>query len=268
MRGRAPRSALRRAVAAALALLAGSVAIVDAFAESALRLRPPASLETGLARVYDSDGVPVGHSRIEFAPVAGRLHIEVNTVLESGEHSEFAMGLEPVGDGHMKPVWQRTRSYDAHGELAVEALVDHARARATCRHDGDLRVVELPLRDRVANVPLDLVLDPLAGGSVDEVRFQFLYCRGVARIFEASARRRAVLEPLAGYGAVAEIEVDFDLGPIFSVVLKPFLPRIKLWMNQESPARWLGHRMPLVPRGPTLLVLREGVAPALFQRRK
>ena len=83
-------------------------------------------------------------------------------------------------------------------------------------------------------------------------------------MLDAVARRRRVLEEVGAYEGVAEIEYGFDLGPILSILLGPFLPEMRFWLAPNEDSAWIGHQLPIVPREPSLLTLREGLAPGDF----
>jgi hypothetical protein len=121
--------------------------------------------------------------------------------------------------------------------------------------------VELPDRDRIANVPLNLVLLPLVEGERERVEFQFLLCRGEPRILDAHASVARRFEKAAGGRDIVEIEYEFDLTGVFAALARPFIPDIRLWFDASGRFPWVGHRMPLYPKGPTVLIVKEGFEP-------
>lgn len=119
----------------------------------------------------------------------------------------------------------------------------------------------LPDGDRVANVVVSRVLGQLVAAREGSFDFAILICRPDVRVLAA----RATVVDTAATGAgdeLVEIETTVELGPILGSLLGPFLPRVSMWFDPNAATAWIGQRMPLFAKGPTVLVLRSGVAPA------
>jgi hypothetical protein len=145
--------------------------------------------------------------------------------------------------------------------------IDHIAGVAQCgipegSSDEPARI-DLPVDDRVVNVPLNLLFQPLARGEVEVVDFQVLLCRARgARIVSAQA---TVAEATGKQGdSLVEIRYRLDFGPILTSLAAPFMPQLSFWFNQNSPGAWVGHRMPLFSQGPTVFVVRSGFSPNLL----
>jgi hypothetical protein len=66
---------------------------------------------------------------------------------------------------------------------------------------------------------------------------------------------------------LVEIRYTLDFGPILSRLAAPLMPELSFWFDKNSPGTWVGHRMPLFSRGPTVLVVRSGFSPNLLGAR-
>lgn len=256
--------ALLHVAVALLLLLAG----VDAArAASSLRFAVPTRFGEFLAETLDPDGGPLGPARAAVArDPRGRVVLEGLRGIDQQESVGFYALLEPAGEADaLRVVEQRTRAFDAQGELLVETVIDHASKQATCNYPDRLETIQLPEDDRVANVPISLLLAPIARGEVDEVAFQALICeRGGPRLLDIEARRTGrSVRPAEGRLAV-EIEYEVRLNPILARIARPFLPQIRIWVDPEDSGTSVAQHMPLYPRGPTILVVRRGLSPELF----
>lgn len=244
--------------------LAGLVEIASARAETALRLPVPAHYDTVEVATYDGPGKRrVGGGFIEYTRVdEGRIHFHGRSGIEDGEYTVVSALLELGPDGKtLRPMRQESRSFLSDGEPLGVMAIDHRAGTGSCDpHDGTRRSVDLPDHDRVANVVLAQALQPLASAGAGGFSFQLLICRPVVRLVDATAR---VIRNRTWRGKdFIEIEMGPELGPILGRLLGPWLPKVSLWF--ESPgARWLGHRVPLFAKGPTVTVLREEIAAQL-----
>jgi hypothetical protein len=196
----------------------------------------------------------------------GRVVVESESAIDGHESVRLYALLEPAEEGGtLRPVEQRSRTLDPSGELLSEMTVDHESGRATCATRDGEATLALPEGDRVANVPISLLLLPLARGETEAVEFQAVVCRDEPRLLEVTARRTGrVVRPAAGTEAV-EIEYTVELNPILARIAGPFLPRILFWLDPAA-ARdpWVAHQMPLFPKGPTVFVVRRELAPDAF----
>ncbi len=257
--------ALLLIAAAAVPVLLGA----SSRAESSLRFEMPDAFGQSTAVVYDDAGRPIGTARMAMRRQSGgAVRAEIETKLETGEVQSLRAELEPVSDGReLVLASQDSRSIGRNGELIVGMQIDHRRGRAVCT-DSEQREVSLELSpgESIANVPVNLVLLPLARGAVQEVEFQFLLCRGEPRVLDASAALTRRLDDIPGHRDVAEIRYTFEVAGFLSTLIRPFLPIVVFWMAPDAPIPWMGHRMPIFPKGPTVTVLREGIALAELSR--
>lgn len=257
-----------RVGAALLLILCLCTRAPGARAESALRLPAPDRFGAIPAVTYDADGHPIGQGlfRVERRE-NGNVWIEAETAIDAGGNNAVSAELEPMGNGELRLVSQFSRSHDVIGEALGLLQIDHRAHLARCfppQENGSAsepEELELPAQDRVANVPLNLLFLPLVRGQEKRVDFQILLCRGGPRLVDAKGtvmRREA--KHGTGTGDLVEIEYELDLPMALAFVARPFLPRISMWFDSQEPGAWLGHRMPLYAKGPTVLVVRSGVS--------
>lgn len=255
----------------AAALLAGAcLAATPAAAESALELAAPQAFGRVSADTRDEQGRRVGSAaiRVEALP-DGMVELEVQSGIDGAERTVLNAKLARIAGGdRYRPVLQSSRSFDASGQALGLLTVDHLRSEVTCDPpiggNGTQRLA-LPPGDRVANVPLDLLFLPLARGETERVNFQFVLCRGGPRVYDAVAEVAKVSD--AGPGGaehVVEVRYQIDFGPMLSSLVAPFLPTLSVWLDAARPDPWLGHRVPLFSKGPTVMVTRAGFDPTLF----
>lgn len=257
------RAVLLRPLAAAL--LAASPA-APAAADSEVSLPAPSVVGNIPAETYDLDGQRVGEAALGFTKrEQGGWLLRARTGIEGAARTEMRAELAPDENGGARLLSQRSESHDAEGRSLGVMSIDHERGVATCgRPPGsDDEAVELPLPepDRVVNVPLNLLFEPLVRGEKEVVEFQLLLCRvRGGRLVDARATVASEAQE-EGEGMV-EVRYELDLGPILSRLAAPFLPKLSLWFDESSPGGWVGHRMPLFSKGPTVLVVRNGFEPA------
>lgn len=257
------------ASAIALALLAP----LPAGAASALRVPRDVVIGELAASTYDEAGKRVGPASMRVENVAdGGVRIEAISGIHEAEQTIVTALLEPTPDGvALRPVWQESRSLDANGEPLGVLRVDHARGEGLCTpSDGsEPERVALPDGDRVANVVVSQLLGPLVAARQGSFDFAILICRPDARILSARAEvvnGRGDAGGVDGAGdagtELVEVRTAVELGPILGSLLGPFLPRVSMWFDPDAATSWIGQRMPLFAKGPTVLVLRSGVSPA------
>ena len=124
--------------------------------------------------------------------------------------------------------------------------------------------MDLPTRDRIANIPVNLLFLPLATGERDEVEFEVFLCSGKPRLVRAKATVARRVKTEDGLRNIVEVRYDLDLGPMLSRLARPFIPKVAVWFDPKDPDAWLAHRMPLFAKGPTVTVVRAGVPPELL----
>jgi hypothetical protein len=254
---------LRAALCLTLAVAFG----VRAAAESALLLPEPELLGEVAAQTYDESGLRVGKAELRFVRLeGGNYELRSESGIDGSARAEFRAELEPVGGGQLRPVLQLTEARDEQGRSLGQTTIDHRRRVATCgvAEGSDVTPVDiaLPAGDRVANVPLNLLFQPLVTGEQEHVDFQVLLCRAGARIVNARARVARRLD--RGSERLIEVRYELDFGPLLSRLAAPFIPQLSFWFDEGASGAWVGHRMPLFSKGPTVLVVRQGFAPSVL----
>ena len=189
--------------------------------------------------------------------------LEAKSGIEGSAATTLTAELEPLENGSgLRILTQRSASKDEQGKALGVMFIDHARGVASCTPaDGSyVDTLDLPEDDRVVNVPLNLLFQPLVTGEKSEIDFQLLICRSGARLVKA---RAAVATPKKGEkGDVIEVRYNLDVGPMLSSLIAPFLPRLSVWFDPQTEGGWVGHRVPLFAKGPTVLVVRQGFTPS------
>lgn len=237
-----------------------AAAAPPAAAESALLLEPPLRFGRLPAATYDFEGHRIGESNVVAEEIGGGLvRLVAHTSRDDGANTLASTELERVEDGHrLRLIHQQSQSVDPDGRPLDLLEIDHrARvARCTSRVDDRVSEIHLPERDRVVNVPMNLLLRPLVRGDRASVEFQIFLCTGGARIydFHAWVAHREDGDPV-------EVQYGPDFGSVVTALAQGLLPRLSFWFGPEPPYPWLGHRLPLYADGPEVLVVRAGVDP-------
>lgn len=238
--------------------------IVDAgvaAGESNLLLPLPRSMGSVEVDTYDAAGEErVGPGFVSFESLEdGTVRFVGSSGIEGAENTVIKALFEVIPDGNwLRPLFQESRSVDAQGTPLGVMTIDHREGTGTCDpRGGKRRSVPLPNPDRVANVILAQALVPLAAQGQGEEPFQILICKPTVRVVSALAR----VSQRDGWKKknLVEIRTGADLGPVLNRLLAPWLPSISIWFDGEQPA-WLGHRVPLFSKGPTVTVLRADMA--------
>ena len=256
---------LPRLLAPCLAVAA--LAASGARAESALRLPYPEAFGTVPAATYDTSRMRVGDAHLVIEKLADQgVRIFAESGFDGGARNVATAVLEPSPDGHsLQPVLQESRTFRGDGSLRGTLSIDHRTRTATCgRAQGDAMTterIELPASDRVANVALTLLFEPLVRGDAASMAFQMFLCEGGARLmaFEAHVERRDAGPH--GPGSLVEVRYRPDLGPIGSFVAEHLIPRLSFWFDPTVATPWLAYRLPLYSKGPEVIVVRDGVPP-------
>lgn len=266
MRRPTPRAAsggIARTVGAALCALVW-LAPSWAAAESAVRLPLPDTFGDIDAATYDdATGARVGGALMSITRRDdGTIQIGARSGIEHSARTTVHAVLEPLEDGlSARPVLQWSESYDEHGLSLGILSIDHRRGVARCgapeSGTRETSVLQLPEHDHVVNVPLNLLFQSLVTGEQQEVDFQVLLCRFGARLIDATAR---VAHRPGAEGGPVEVRYQMDFG-MLSTLAAPFLPKLSFWFDESEPGAWVGHRMPLFSKGPTVLVVRHGFTP-------
>jgi hypothetical protein len=254
------RRPLATALAAALLGLAG-----HAGAESALRIEFPQSFGTVRAGTYDAERHRVGAAHLVAERLDdGNVRLFSESGITGGPRTVVTAELAPEPGGRwLELLLQESRSFDPDGTPLGLLRIDHRSRTGSCTPlsgDAETRTLELPAGDRVANVPMNLLFQPLVRGDAERIDFQFFLCGRGPRLVDFEATRA----PANGSGTPREIvEIRFgpQLGPVLSLLAPSFLPRLAFWFDRAQPHRWLAHRIPLYRDGPEVLVVRDGIPP-------
>jgi hypothetical protein len=237
-----------------------------ALGASALRLPFPTQFGEFEGATLDPKGAPLGDARVSVArDPQGRIVVDGERGINGRESTRYHALLEPMDGGHvLRPLRQHTQTVDAHGAALTETVIDHESGVGSCTTDGKRETVDLAEEDRVSIASADFLLAPLARGEQDEVTFQTLICSQGLHLVDVSARRTGrIVRPSEGKQAV-EIEYKIRLNPIMALIARPFLPRILFWIDPSVSGPSVAQQLPLYPRGPTVVVVRRGIAPSLF----
>ena len=241
-----------------------------ASAESELVLPYPTTFGTIPASTFDTEQHRLGTANLVIEKLDdGRVRLLSESGVDGGARTIATAELVPIDEGRkLRLVSQSSRSFDANGTPLGVLEIDHDKREGSCTtHTEDedrTEIVALPARDRVANVPLNLLFDPLVRGAINTVDFQVLLCRGGARLmdFRASVVRRE--EGTSENPELVEVRYGPELGTIVSFLARAVTPKLSFWFDPATPARWLAHRMPLYSNGPEVFVVRQGVSTNLF----
>lgn len=245
-------------------LIAWLLAAGTAHADSSLLVPVPSVFGEIGAATYDEAGERVGPAGMRILRLDdGRVRIEANSGIEDAERTAVVAELTPSDDGSaLRPLFQESRSFDASGAALGVMRIDHEAGVGSCLDSSEPSLepdeLALPRNERVANVFLNLLFQPLARGESRAVDFQIFVCRGGPRIMSGEASVEG--PPRAGGDSEGLVQIRYgvDLGPLFSRLARPFLPRLTSWFDPTSPDAWVGQRMPLFSNGPTVLIVRSG----------
>jgi hypothetical protein len=219
------------------------------------------------AATFDAGRQRVGDANLKVEKLEdGSVRIFAESGVDGGARTTATATLAPIVDTNLlRPVFQQSRTLDANDELLGLMKIDHLTGEATCSRphsDGDgmrIQRVPLPSHDRIANVPLNLLFEPLVKGDASTVDFQILLCRNDAKLVDFQAR--VVRRENAADGSEHLVEVRYgpDFGAVFSLLARAIVPRLSFWFDPASPSPWIAHRMPLYADGPEVFVVRQGI---------
>jgi len=264
-----PRSQPRSTCCVGLAIALFATA---ASAESALQLPypPPEAFGVTPASTYDEEGQRVGDARVQLERLAnGHVAVHLRSGFDGGARIALDAELAPIDvDGRrmLRILHERSQSHDPDGKPLVVLEVDHVKGVASCTPPegdaGDPSQLELPTPDRIVNVPLNLLFQPLANGDTDRVDTQAFFCLGGARVMGfngklASPRKNSE----TGNRKIREVRYGPDGKGLLSWAARPFAPKISFWMDAANNGAYVAHRMPLYSRGPVVYVIAEGIDP-------
>lgn len=248
--------------------LAGTRAV----AESALRLPypDPAAFGVRSASTYDEAGRRVGDASIRLERLANEhVALGLRSGFDRGARIELYAELAPTqvaGTRMLRILRERSQSFDPEGKPLVILLIDHEQGEASCTppdgEGGKPSVLSLPSPDRVVNVPLNLLFQPLGLGEVESVETQAFFCLGGARLMGFSARLAKEREATNPEGRqIREVRYGPDGKNVFSWLAKTFAPKISFWMDIDDTGAYIAHRMPLYSKGPVVYVIADGIEP-------
>jgi hypothetical protein len=237
------------------------------WADSELMLPYPASFGKIPAATFDAGRQRVGDANLEIEKLNdGTVRIFAESGVDGGARTVATATLAPIVDTNLlRPIFQESRTFDADNEPLGVMNIDHRTGEAICirpHSDGEgmhTQRVPLPENDRIANVPLTLLFDPLVKGDVSTVDFQILLCRGDARLLDFQAKVVRREDGTDGSEQLVEVRYGPDFGSVFSLLAKAVIPRLSFWFDPASPSPWIAHRMPLYTDGPEVFVVRQGI---------
>ncbi|MBW2577695.1 MAG: hypothetical protein JRE38_06460 [Deltaproteobacteria bacterium] len=250
-----------------LAVAASLISTASAWADSELMLAYPTSFGKIQAATFDEGRQRVGDANFEIEKLEdGTVRIIAESGVDGGPHTIATATLSPIVDTNLlRPVYQQSSSFDADNRPLGTMRIDHTTGEATCSRphaDGEgmrTQRVPLPTDDRIANVPLTLLFDPLVKGDVATVDFQILLCRYNAKLLDFQAKVVRRDEATDGGDALVEVRYGPDFGSVFSLLAKAVVPRLSFWFDPASSSPWIAHRMPLYADGPEVFVVRQGI---------
>ncbi|HKJ24147.1 MAG TPA: hypothetical protein VKB65_04945 [Myxococcota bacterium] len=264
-----PRSH-RLAPILSVALLAWAT---HAAAESSIVLPLPPRFEEIAATTYDAEtGKAVGGGFIRFerrGETGARM--EGATGIDGGAHTNLLAEFAVLpGDGGLRLLRQESRSVDVAGQAMGVLEIDHRAGEGRCTGPSlggdppETRTVELPADDRLVNVPMNLLFQPIVRGERQEIRFQILLCGGGPRIVTAVARVAETEAQSVDGSRLVRIRYELSLPKLLSRMVARWLPHLSFWFDPDEAGAWIGNEMPLYSKGPTVLVVRRGFTPALL----
>ena len=236
-------------------------------AESGLRLAYPTEFGVIPAQTFDAGRNRVGDANVTIEKLeSGNVRMTVDTAVDGGGRTVAHALLAPInGEIFVQPIFQESRSFDRDGNPLGVLTLDHRAGKASCGYpekgDGKMRFEELPLPegDRVVNVPLNLLFEPLVKGETKTVDFQLLLCRGGARLLDFKAKVARHSDSTKSHEPFVEVSYTPDQGKVLSFLTQAFIPKLSFWFNPESSKNWLAHRIPLYANGPEVYVVRQGI---------
>lgn len=237
------------------------------WADSELMLPYPAIYGKIPAATFDTGRHRIGDADLEVEKLEdGTVRIFAESGVDGGARTIATATLAPIIDTNLlRPIFQQSHSFDANNEELGTMSIDHRIGEATCRFPHSTgegmrtQRVPLPEHDRVANVPLNLLFDPLIKGDASTVDFQILLCRSDAKLVDFKARVVRRDDGADGSEHLVEVRYGPDFGAFFSLLANAVVPRLSFWFDPASPSPWIAHRMPLYTDGPEVFVVRQGI---------
>ena len=195
------------------------------------------------------------------------MKLEVESGIEGAERTLATADLVRVESGDaLQIVSQQSQSIDAEGNPLGVLSIDHVQRIGSCTpppgNGKSVQTLQLPTGDRIANVPLNLLFRPVARGDTDKLSFQIFVCRFGPRLLNAVATVARRSESANGGSETVEVRYELQIPGYLSSLARPFLPNVAMWFESGASGDWLGHRMPLFSKGPTVMVVRSGKSPS------
>ena len=237
----------------------------SARAESSLEMTLPAAFGPLEAGTYAQSGDRVGDGHLAIEKLEnGHVQILSQVGIKGGASTIAQAILAPVGEGRaLRLLRQESRSIDTDGRALDFLSIDHVKRLASCssrdQKKPSVRTLELPEEDRVVNVAMHLLFEPLVRGDVEAVDFEFFVCRPRPYIvsFQARVSRRVP----ATEDAHEIVEIAYEpRGGFVAMIVRQFAPRLVFWFDPARANPWIAHRMPLYSSGPDVVVLRDGIS--------
>jgi hypothetical protein len=237
---------------------------LEAAAESSIVLPYPQHFGEFPAAAYDDLGARVGSSLLTIEKRAdGLVVMSVETRIDAGARTEAGAEFAVLGeDRGLRVLREYSHSHNEQGKSMGILRVDHVKQEATCTPSPDSDFapssVALPDRDRVTNVPLNLLFLPLVQGETERITFQLFMCGGGAKVvdFAATVGPRSIDSQAH---QIVEVHFEPDLGFMMSLLAKVVVPELAFWFDAHGQGTYLAHRMPLFSKGPDVMVVRDGI---------
>jgi hypothetical protein len=246
------------------AMLWGLMLAGSANAESALRLPYPETFGAIPASTYDANHQRVGDATLLIEDLGDdHVRMMVESGIDGGAHTIATAELVSVDDGRsLKLLRQESRSVNADGIPMGVLSIDHESGVASCNklESGGMKTehLTLPQQDRVANVPLNLLFQPLVEGTTDAVTFQLLLCRFGARLIDIDAHVVPRPPETSESNPIIEVEYQPNFGRFVSLMAQKWVPKLSIWFDPRVKNPWVAHRIPLYSKGPEVFVIRDG----------
>jgi hypothetical protein len=247
----------------ALALAAAALQpAASARADSAFTLPYPHQFGVIPAATYDVQHTRVGGAQLSMERLEnGLVRVFGSTGIDDGARTRMTALLEPVQKPRgLRLVSQESRSVDQNGAPLGVLRIDHRTREGSCSSPGKdgvlaTEILRLPDSDRVVNVPLHLLFQPLVRGEVESTQFQLFLCRGGPRLLDVQAK---LAPPNGSKAHLREVVYAPDFG-LLTMLVGGLLPRFSFWFDEREPHRWMAHHLPLYSKGPEVYVVRDGV---------
>ena len=143
----------------------------------------PAVFRTLEAGTHAQSGERVGDALLSVEKLEnGNVRILSQVGITGGASTVAQAILAPIDNGRaLRLLRQESRSMNPDGRAMGVLSIDHEKRLASCRalnsEQPSSRTLELPEGDRVVNVAMHLLFEPLLRGEVETVDFRLFVCR-------------------------------------------------------------------------------------------